>query len=40
MIPGGQIENISKKVLLLHEDLQFDYGIELNALKISTDESI
>jgi hypothetical protein len=27
-----QIETIRKKVTLLHEDLQFDYGIELNEL--------
>jgi hypothetical protein len=27
-----QIEAIRKKVTLLHEDLQFDYSIELNAL--------
>ena len=35
----GQIENITKKVSLLHEDLQFDYGIELDALKIRSDKS-
>jgi hypothetical protein len=29
-----QLETIKKKVTLLHEDLQFDYGIELNALTI------
>jgi hypothetical protein len=28
-----QIETIRKKVSLLHEDLQFDYGMELNALE-------
>jgi hypothetical protein len=38
-IYDGHIETLKKKVLLLHEDLQFDYGIELNALKISSDES-
>jgi len=27
-----QIEAIRKKITLLHEDLQFDYGTELNAL--------
>jgi hypothetical protein len=27
-----QIETIRKKVKLLHEDLQFDYGTELNSL--------
>jgi hypothetical protein len=27
-----QIETIRKKITLLHEDLQFDYGTELNAL--------
>ena len=30
-----QIETIRKKVTLLHEDLQFDYGTELNALNNS-----
>jgi hypothetical protein len=30
---NGQIEAIRKKVTFLHEDLQFDYGIELNSLK-------
>jgi hypothetical protein len=35
----GQIDNIRKKISLLHEDLQFDYGIELNALKISSENS-
>jgi hypothetical protein len=29
---NGQIETIRKKVSSLHEDLQYDYGIELNAL--------
>jgi hypothetical protein len=29
---NGQIETIRKKVSFLHEDLQYDYGIELNAL--------
>ena len=28
-----QIETIRKRVTLLHEDLQFDYGMELNALE-------
>lgn len=28
-----QIDEIIKKVSLLHEDLQYDYGIELNELK-------
>lgn len=28
-----QIDTIIKKVSLLHEDLQYDYGIELNELK-------
>lgn len=27
-----QIETIRKKIALLHEDLQFDYGMELNTL--------
>jgi vacuolar-type H+-ATPase catalytic subunit A/Vma1 len=31
-IYNGQIETIRKKVSFLHEDLQYDYGIELNAL--------
>lgn len=30
-----QIDTIRKKVTLLHEDLQFDYGIALDALNIS-----
>ena len=34
-----QVETIIKKISLLHEDLQFDYGIELNALKIGSDKS-
>ncbi len=38
-IYDGQIETIIKKISLLHEDLQFDYGIELNALKLSPDKS-
>ena len=29
---NGQIETIRKKVSFLHEDLQYDYGVELNAL--------
>jgi hypothetical protein len=29
-----QLEFIKKKVLLLHEDLQYDYSIELHALEI------
>jgi predicted nucleotide-binding protein (sugar kinase/HSP70/actin superfamily) len=29
---NGQIETIRKKVSSLHEDLQYDYGVELNAL--------
>jgi len=29
---NGQIEAIKKKVSLLHEDLQYDYGLELNTL--------
>jgi hypothetical protein len=29
-----QIEVIRKKISLLHEDLQFDYGLELNKLNI------
>jgi len=29
----SQIEQIKKAILTLHEDLQFDYGVELNALK-------
>jgi hypothetical protein len=29
---NGQTELIRKKVSMLHEDLQFDYGIELNKL--------
>ena len=29
---NGQIETIRKKLSFLHEDLQYDYGIELNAL--------
>jgi hypothetical protein len=29
-----QIDNIIQKVSSLHEDLQYDYGTELNALKI------
>jgi hypothetical protein len=28
----GQLETIRKKLFFLHEDLQFDYGIELNSL--------
>lgn len=28
-----QIETIRKKMLLLHEDLQYDYGLELEGLK-------
>jgi hypothetical protein len=35
-IYNGQIETIKKKVSFLHEDLQFDYGIELNALNGSS----
>jgi hypothetical protein len=35
-IYNGQIETIRKKVSFLHEDLQFDYGIELNALNGSS----
>jgi hypothetical protein len=35
----SQIETIIKKISLLHEDLQYDYGIELNELKINSDES-
>jgi len=31
-IYNGQIETIRKKLSFLHEDLQFDYGSELNAL--------
>jgi len=31
---NGQIETIRKKVSSLHEDLQYDYGIELNALNL------
>lgn len=27
-----QVETIKKKVLLLHEDLQFDYGVEIEKL--------
>jgi hypothetical protein len=33
---NGQIEIIKKKVSFLHEDLQYDYGIELNALNGSS----
>jgi hypothetical protein len=33
-IYNSQLETINKKLLLLHEDLQFDYGIELQSLKI------
>jgi hypothetical protein len=29
---NGQIETIRKKVSFLHEDLQYDYGLELNEL--------
>ncbi|MCX6321839.1 MAG: hypothetical protein NTX93_08595 [Bacteroidia bacterium] len=35
-IYNGQIETIRKKLSFLHEDLQYDYGIELNALKGSS----
>jgi hypothetical protein len=28
-----QIDNISKKISYMHEDLQYDYGTELNGLK-------
>ncbi|HEY9170348.1 MAG TPA: hypothetical protein VIN72_12720 [Lutibacter sp.] len=28
-----EIASIEKKMLVLHEDLQFDYGVELNKLK-------
>jgi hypothetical protein len=34
-IYDSQIEAIIKKISLLHEDLQFDYGLEMDALKIS-----
>jgi len=34
-IYNGQIEIIRKKLSFLHEDLQFDYGSELNALNRS-----
>ena len=35
-IYNGQIETIRKKLSFLHEDLQFDYGSELNALSDSS----
>jgi hypothetical protein len=31
----SQTEAIRKKILLLHEDLQYDYGLEINALSNS-----
>jgi hypothetical protein len=31
-----QIDSIRKKILFLHEDLQFDFGAELNALENNT----
>ena len=31
-----QIDSIKKKILFLHEDLQFDFGVELNALMNKT----
>jgi len=30
-----ELDHIIKKVALLHEDLQYDYGVELNELKIA-----
>jgi hypothetical protein len=35
----AQTEIIIKKISLLHEDLQYDYRIELDALKIISDKS-
>lgn len=30
-----EIESIKKKMLVLHEDLQYDYGVELESLKLN-----
>ena len=29
-----EIESVKKKMLVLHEDLQYDYGVELESLKL------